>query len=86
MNELYYRVNASDKKNTVFFVSLLRSFHDNLVFERIEKKETQIFEFFLTDSGEKELLNIINFFKKKKIIISYEKRDIKDSSLYLYKD
>lgn len=86
MNEVYYRVNAGEKKNTVFFVSLLRSFHDNLVFERIEKKETQIFEFFLTKSGEKELLNIINFFKKKKIIISYEKRDIEDSSLYLYKD
>ena len=86
MNELYYRVNAGDKKNTVFFVSLLRSFHDNLVFERIEKKETQIFEFFLTDSGEKELLNIMNFLKKKKIIINYEKRDMKDSSLYLYKD
>jgi hypothetical protein len=86
MNEVYYRVDAGNKKNTVFFVSLLRSFHDNLVFERIEKKETQIFEFFLTNSGEKELLNIMNFFKKKNIIISYEKRDMKDSSLYLYKD
>lgn len=86
MNEVYYRVNVGNKKNTVFFVSLLRSFHDNLVFERIEKKETHIFEFFLTNSGEKELLNIMNFFKKKNIIISYEKRDMKDSSLYLYKD
>ncbi len=86
MNEVYYRVNVGSKKNTVFFVSLLRSFHDNLVFERIEKKETQIFEFFLTNSGEKELLNIMNFLKKKNIIISYEKRNMEDSSLYLYKD
>lgn len=86
MNEAYYRVDVGNKKNTIFFVSLLRSFHDNLVFERIEKKETQIFEFFLTNSGEKELLGIMNFFKKKNIIISYEKRDIEDSSLYLYKD
>lgn len=86
MREIYYRVHIGEKKKTVFFVSLLRSFHDNAVFDRIENKTSQIFEFFMTESSEKEILSILNLFKKKDIIIGYEKRNIKESSLYCYKD
>ncbi|TXG76040.1 hypothetical protein E6Q11_05515 [Candidatus Dojkabacteria bacterium] len=66
MDSLYYRVFLKDQKSIVFFVAILRSLHENLVFDRIEKKKEYTFELFLNQSGEAELLEILKLLIKKK--------------------
>jgi hypothetical protein len=86
MSEIYYRVKIEKKEKIVFFVAILRSLHDNLLFDRTEKKESLVFECFLTAEGEREFIKIINYLLKKNIIFNYEKRNITESSAFEYKD
>jgi hypothetical protein len=67
----YYQARV-DKKETLFFVAILRSF-DHLCFDRTLDPHQELFEFFVPSAAEKEFLKIMTFFTDQHIVDHLEK-------------
>jgi len=67
----YYQAQVA-RKDTVFFVAILRSF-DHICFDRALEPAQGKFEFFVPPDCEKVFLNIMAYFEKHHIIDNLQK-------------
>lgn len=84
-NCLYYRAKI-ERNKVVIFTAILRSIEDNLAFDRIENKTTEIFEFFVPFGMNNRFNEIMKMFILNDIISNYYKENIEKSSIYCYLD
>lgn len=80
-NCLYYQAYI-EKKKILYFVALLRSIDDNIVFDRIEDPKSNIFEFFVPQKNEVRFIEIMNVLKINSYLQWFRKTPINESSLY----
>lgn len=67
----YYQAQVS-RKETLFFVAILRSF-DHLCFDRALDPAQELFEFFVPHHSEQQFIGLMNYFTKKQIIHNLQK-------------
>ncbi len=67
----YYQAHVS-RKETLFFVAILRSF-DHLCFDRTLDPDQELFEFFVPLDYEEQFVHLMDYFKKIKIIRNLQK-------------
>jgi hypothetical protein len=82
---MYFRAKI-EKEQVVHFVGLFRSIEDHIAFDRIEKPAEHIFEFFVPIEAKNRFIEIMDLFYHTNIITWYKERDIKESSLFEYKE
>jgi len=67
----YYQAQIS-RKETLFFVAILRSF-DHLCFDRTLDPDQELFEFFVPHDYEQQFIGLMDYFKKNNIIRNLQK-------------
>jgi hypothetical protein len=73
MYSSYFQAHVK-KSQTYFFVATLRSF-EHLCFDRTFDKEQGIFEFFVTPRYEDFFISLMEWYKSKGVIDSFEKQE-----------
>lgn len=68
----YYQAQVA-RKDTLFFVAILRSF-DHICFDRTLDPTQSLFEFFVPPDCEKDFLTIMTYFQKQHIIDNLQKQ------------
>lgn len=71
-----------EKSKIITFVSLLKSFEDNIVFDRSNNSKENIFELFIIIEEILFIEKILQLFLKKNIIKYWNYYNIQESSLY----
>lgn len=67
----YYQAQVS-RKETLFFVAILRSF-DHLCFDRTLDPDQELFEFFVPQDYEQQFISLMDYFEKNKIVHNLQK-------------
>jgi len=60
------------RKETLFFVAILRSF-DHLCFDRTLDPDQELFEFFVPQNSEQQFLNLMHYFEQHQIVLNLKK-------------
>jgi hypothetical protein len=80
-NCLYFNAHIP-KEQIIYFVALLRSMDDNIVFDRIEDSKSNIFEFFVPEKTEIRFKELMTVLQENGYIDWLEKLNITESSIY----
>lgn len=80
-NSLYFKAYIK-REQVVHFIGLLRSMEDNIVFDRIENPETNIWEFFVSVNAKDRFCQIMDLLTQQELVLWYREESIKKSSLY----
>ena len=70
---LYYQAHVV-KKETWFFVAILRSF-EHMSFDRTLIKETSMFELYVAPETERYFIELMNYFLETGVITCFEKKE-----------
>ena len=66
----YYQAHVA-RKETIFFVAILRSF-DHLCFDRSLNPEQELFEFFVPTDCEQQFISLMNYFEQQHIVTNLQ--------------